>query len=553
MTVINNFSVNRSTPNDLVWDDESNEYVSSSDMYRVTRIDSTTFSGNENIVSVDLHNIPWVNNSMLHAFGGCTNLIHINNINNTVTDMSKTFTLCTSLVNVPVIPNSVTNMYWTFRGCENLVNVPTIPDSVTNMVYAFAGCSSLVNAPVIGNGVTNMQMAFYGTSNLQGNIYIYSNQVADAGSCFTVLPSKNAKTKNVYIPFTYDNGVNTLTYNSFIAAGYDTNGTKERVYLKPLSYIVSINATPNDAMVLMADKSDDCSVDVTDWVYTENDDTCELQSYSGSDTDITVPSIYTETSSLETEKNHVVEYVVSKEGYNTVVDSTVSNTYKTIDVVLTPTIDDEHLRFTIQTLPIDSNITLSAPGYTQEGNYIIVPKGTEVSYTISKEHYNTSSGSVIVNNNIKKLIHLEPIYYTLTINTYPKEAELKIYVNDILKNNQNSEWIYNCDINGNVELYTYNGSDIDLTIPFEFDLSNTVQAENADIIKWYASLGGITKSGTLSLTEDTTIDVLLGDEYTITYDETEYTASPEEGYGLVITSSTKEDIDLANDFIINKN
>lgn len=39
-------------------------------------------------------------------------------------------------------------------------------------------------------------------------------------------------------------------------------------------------------------------------------------------------------------------------------------------------------------------------------------------------------------------------------------------------------------------------------------------------------------------------------KYTITYDETEYTATPEEGYGLIITDSTKEEVDLANDFII---
>ena len=254
MTVINNFSVNRSTPNDLVWDDETNEYVSSSDMYRVTRIDSTTFSGNENIVSVDLHNIPWVNNSMSHAFSTCTNLIHINNISNTVTDMSRAFTLCNSLVNAPVIPNSVTNMYWTFRACVNLVNAPTIPDSVTNMVYTFHSCNSLVNAPVIGNGVTNMQMAFYGTSNLQGDIYIYSNQVTDVGSCFSVIPSKNAKIKNVYIPFTYENGVNTQTYNSFINAGYKIDGSAYKVFLKDINnnyFTLSVNPTPSDATVTL--------------------------------------------------------------------------------------------------------------------------------------------------------------------------------------------------------------------------------------------------------------------------------------------------------------
>jgi len=40
--------------------------------------------------------------------------------------------------------------------------------------------------------------------------------------------------------------------------------------------------------------------------------------------------------------------------------------------------------------------------------------------------------------------------------------------------------------------------------------------------------------------------------YTITYDETEYTATPEEGYGLVITDTTKQDVDLSTDFIISQ-
>lgn len=39
-------------------------------------------------------------------------------------------------------------------------------------------------------------------------------------------------------------------------------------------------------------------------------------------------------------------------------------------------------------------------------------------------------------------------------------------------------------------------------------------------------------------------------KYTITYDESEYITTPEEDYGLIINSSTKENVDLGNDFII---
>ena len=94
-------------------------------------------------------------------------------------------------------------------------------------------CSSLVNAPDIPNSVTNMNGTFNGCSNLTGNIYIHSNQVSNATNCFY----NTSLTKNVYIPFTYENNTNTQTYNSFIAAGYDTAGTINGVYLKNINEI----------------------------------------------------------------------------------------------------------------------------------------------------------------------------------------------------------------------------------------------------------------------------------------------------------------------------
>ena len=126
----------------------------------------------------------------------------------------------------------------TFYQCSNLVNVPVIPNSVTNMSRTFNRCFNLVNAPVIPNSVTNMSSTFYYCINLQGNIYIQSENINRATSCFNY----TTKTKNVYIPFTYENGVNTATYNSFISAGYDTSGTQHGVYLKDLSEVAMLCA-----------------------------------------------------------------------------------------------------------------------------------------------------------------------------------------------------------------------------------------------------------------------------------------------------------------------
>jgi hypothetical protein len=61
-----------------------------------------------------------------------------------------------------------------------------------------------------------MFLAFAWCTNLIGNIYIGSENITNAEACFY----NTALEKNVYIPFTYANGVNTLTYNAFTNYGY---------------------------------------------------------------------------------------------------------------------------------------------------------------------------------------------------------------------------------------------------------------------------------------------------------------------------------------------
>jgi hypothetical protein len=237
---------------------------------------SNVFSNNNTITSVDLNNIEWKNGSMAYSFYNCTNLSSISNVNenivnmynaffhcsnlvnapvipnnvinmgwtfgscrnlvnahvipNSVTNMFGTFLMCSSLVNAPVIPNSVTDMRFTFESCSSLVNAPVIPNSVTSMFGTFFGCSSLVNAPTIPDSVTDMQRTFMFCNNLTGNVFIHSSNITNTQICFDNSPL----TKNVYIPF------NSATYNSFIEAGYNENGTICGVYLKDINADVSI-------------------------------------------------------------------------------------------------------------------------------------------------------------------------------------------------------------------------------------------------------------------------------------------------------------------------
>ena len=226
---------------------------------------ATVFANNTNITSVNLNYKPWVNNSMSHAFSNCSSLEVVTNISNSVVNLQRTFYNCINLTsvsalpnicdgnlggtfrecrsiqNIPALPNSVIgNMYSmgsTFYNCVNLVNAPEIPEWVKTLDNTFYNCTNLTNIPTIPNSVNFFGGVFDGCVNLAGNIYINSMNITDATNCF----ANTSLTKNVYIPFTYENSINTVTYNAFTTAGYDTRGTQHGVYLKdinaPITYL----------------------------------------------------------------------------------------------------------------------------------------------------------------------------------------------------------------------------------------------------------------------------------------------------------------------------
>ena len=180
-----------------------------------------------------LTTVPAIPNTVItlrSTFMNCQALSNFPEIPDSVTDMSSTFDNCLSLTNAAnLISNSVVNMGQTFIRCNNLVIAPAIiPNSVTDIGAAFYGCTSLITAPIIGENVTNMYLTFYLCASLSGNVYIKSKNITIASSCFT---GSHAARKNVYIPFTYPNGVYTQTYNSFTREGYKTDGSYQNVYL----------------------------------------------------------------------------------------------------------------------------------------------------------------------------------------------------------------------------------------------------------------------------------------------------------------------------------
>lgn len=137
-------------------------------------------------------------------------------IPSSVTNMYSTFDNCYKLNQNIKIPSSVTTMMYTFYNCQNFNQNIQIPNSVTNMSGTFSRCYNLNQNIQIPSSVTDMSYTFYNCQNLSSRIYILSQNIANAVDCF----SATSLPKDVYIPYTYDNGEYTKTYNSFNSAGY---------------------------------------------------------------------------------------------------------------------------------------------------------------------------------------------------------------------------------------------------------------------------------------------------------------------------------------------
>ena len=87
-----------------------------------------------------------------------------------VTDMTGCFNGCTSLVQVSYIPDSITAMWGFFAGCTNLERVPNLSNSVTNMRYCFAGCTKLKSVTLkCGYLDGKFKSAFNGCSRLSAD------------------------------------------------------------------------------------------------------------------------------------------------------------------------------------------------------------------------------------------------------------------------------------------------------------------------------------------------------------------------------------------------
>lgn len=97
----------------------------------------------------------------------------------------------------------------------------------------------------------------------------------------------------------------------------------------------------------------------------------------------------TETATISVPKDTVIEYSVSCDGYTPKTGEIKAESSRTITTNLT-----KDATITIVPYPNNANVKLEATGYKQDGNTIVVPQNTKVSYIVSLQGYKTVSGEL---------------------------------------------------------------------------------------------------------------------------------------------------------------
>lgn len=448
--------------------------------------------------TVDLRNVPWVNNSMNSAFAECVNLTGVVNIesnvisfnntfsechslltvnslpNNCDSELTNTFRNCTSLINAPVLPTNCTNltgtMNYTFAGCANLVNAPVIPSWVSHMNSTFMECISLTDAPTIPNSVTNMIGTFSYCASLV-NVPSIPNSVQTLAYCFSACQSL---TDAPIIP----NSVTNLT-STFAGC---SNLVNAPIISDSITYLTEtfrscsnlVNAPTIPVFVESLIETFRNCINLTGNIIINSNIITNITNCFA-DTSIS-KNVYIPYYSLYTDKINTITH----------------DTFVAYDYDENGTKDGVYLKnltpvFSINTT---SNIELEADGNILHTANIAVPQNTVVNWTVSAQDYITQTGTQIVNTEDVTLdIELEKIHYRLTVTPDPIDSTVKLESPGYTT----------------VEGVGIQYIDIDINDPVTYTVSKT---------------GYATESYTIaSMIEDQSIEVKLNQDYMFNADE----------------------------------
>lgn len=149
-----------------------------------------------------------------------------------------------------------------------------------------------------------------------------------------------------------------------------------------------------------------------------------------------------------------VRYTISKDGYFTTTETVLVTTDDTITVDL-ERIPLPTYTLTINPTPVDATVILEADGYEQEDNSITVEIGTDVTYTVSEEHYVTQSDMVVLTGDKILNTDLQIANYTIDINPIPLDATVILEANGYTQEGNSITVPYNTEVTYSVSKEQY--------------------------------------------------------------------------------------------------
>jgi len=364
--------------------------------------------------------------NMQSTFADCTKLINAPTLPNSITELDSTFSGCSNLTNAGTIPSSITNLHNTYTACTSLVNMPGIPPSVTTMESTFEGCINLANIQSIPPSVTSMYRTFKGCTSFVNDIIIASKEITNAVECF----ADTTAMKNVFISFNYaDSTERTKTYNAFIAAGYQEDGSVNGVRLRNVDVAnVTIRQVPTDAIV-----------------------TLNATGYTQGLNTITV------------KKGTPVSYKVERYGYEPVPSSGMITVTPTTDQVIDVALTKTNFTITIETDQPDVTIEFTVGSTTTTASSISVPYETVVNWKASKSGYFTQTGSIEADQDQTLILTMIKTHYTVTINPVPSDATVTLTCGSTTTTNHSIVAPYMGSVHWKVEKEGYNTREGDIT------------------------------------------------------------------------------------------
>lgn len=182
--------------------------------------------------------------------------------------------------------------------------------------------------------------------------------------------------------------------------------------------------------------------------------------------------------SMQVTNGSIVNVKVSADGYKTYEEFILVDK----DMVITPELQKEEVTFSITTIPTDCVVKLNGVAR----NSINIIKGSSVNWEVSKSGYITKSGSTIVTENTSMQVSLDVI----------GEGKINFTINLI--------------------------SPLDAIVTINGETTNSIIVDKNSEVTWSVEAPHYeSKSGTQTVTEDTTVDItLVANKYTLTINPT---------------------------------